>query len=150
MKKNLSALMLCLVVTICQAEVTISNLSESEMTALEMTIGKAVLDGGMIYFVSPSGEVLASDRLSNIRSIVFMTSSSDIKPVNQTKINIYPNPTSDYLIVEGVEDNTPYKIYDYDGRVMDNGIGNTIPVSNLTNGNYLLLINTQVVKFIKN
>jgi len=69
---------------------------------------------------------------------------------------IYPNPVKDILNLEGLDNIEGYAIYDITGRKIDQFTNNIkkIDVSHLTNGLYLLEVNTnngQVSKkFIKN
>lgn len=60
---------------------------------------------------------------------------------NRTKINVYPNPTTNYIKVSGVLNSETYVIYDMMGRQLQNGLLNnndTINIENLATGKYLL------------
>ena len=74
-----------------------------------------------------------------------------------SKINLYPNPVTDLITVEGVfEVNSHYRIFDALGREVKKGLiksenSTSINVSNLSKGTYYINIDTfDVVKFIKN
>ena len=67
-------------------------------------------------------------------------------------VRIYPNPVSDRLSVSGVYENQQYEIYSLDGKLIKTGKyspSNTIEVSRLPKGVYLLRIQNQNFKFIK-
>ena len=83
-----------------------------------------------------------------------------------SKINIYPNPTSGQIIVKTGRATSPHddassiQIYDITGRIVDtqfavyqrneNENEISIDISNLQNGIYFLQINNEIIKFIKN
>ena len=69
-------------------------------------------------------------------------------------VTLYPNPTSQYLFVDGMQKTTPYKIVDNAGRIITNGNisiqSNTIDVVTLKKGvYYLVLKGYKTSKFIK-
>ena len=68
-------------------------------------------------------------------------------------ISIYPNPTSDFLNVNGMKEDTRANIYNLSGQLVMTDFVKTansrINVSNLTSGIYFLNINNNTVRFIK-
>ena len=148
MKKLLTALMLCFSL-FAQAEITMSQLTAEEQTSTSYTIGKIVLEDGYLYLVAPNGEVLGSDLIANVRSIVFEGSASSINNVTSSSLYIYPTITNDAINVVGAEDAVK-RIYGLDGNLLMTTQENQINVSGLPNGSYLIQVNTQIVKFIKN
>lgn len=70
---------------------------------------------------------------------------------------IYPNPTCDYIIVKGTNQNSIVSIYDFTGKLKvqhNMGANRKVDVSNLINGIYFLEINNDEqgisnIKFIK-
>jgi hypothetical protein len=71
---------------------------------------------------------------------------------------IYPNPTKEILVIEGLEKETKIQLNDVIGRVLYDQICNTtntqINTANLVPGNYVLLLktkdgNSMVVKIVK-
>lgn len=79
-------------------------------------------------------------------------------PETETKksISIFPNPTNNYLNVNGIELNSEYRIYDTTGRKVFQGVfvkSNTVDIQSLENGIYYIEINNidlkTVRKFIK-
>ncbi|MBU8881735.1 T9SS type A sorting domain-containing protein [Kaistella sp. DKR-2] len=71
---------------------------------------------------------------------------------NKDVIKIYPNPVSTQLSVSGITKNQKYEIYSLDGKLIKTGTysaGQMIDVNSLTKGAYLLKIDSQNLKFIK-
>lgn len=130
---------------------TLPMSAEKVSTASEQAIHSIVLRNGWLYFMGADGAEISRERISDIRSLVFPSNhsgGSDIIEVPEDDIRIYPNPVQETLFVETSEETT-YKIYDLDGRCLMSGEGNTINVSSLTKGTYLLQINNNTFKFIK-
>lgn len=112
-------------------------------------IGKWVFVGEELQLLDKAGVVLATEQIANIRKITFSaTSSTAVENVEKNTIVVYPNPTQDILYVKGIESQT-LRVYDLQGRVLQEEHGNQLTVSNLSTGTYLLQIGTQVVRFIK-
>lgn len=66
--------------------------------------------------------------------------------LNQMAFKIFPNPTTDFIQIDGIETvNARYSIIDYNGRVIDNQPLNLnqVPVYHLPKGIYLLSIETE-------
>jgi heat shock protein HslJ len=70
----------------------------------------------------------------------------------EVPLKIYPNPTSDFLMVENAKTNSSFQIFDMDGKLISQGkLGsqNKIDVSTLEKGNYILKMNSKNYRFIK-
>ncbi|MFK7947592.1 MAG: DUF4465 domain-containing protein [Saprospiraceae bacterium] len=66
--------------------------------------------------------------------------------LNQTVFKVFPNPTTDFIQIDGIETvNARYSIIDYNGRVIENQALNLnqVPVYHLPKGMYVLLIETE-------
>ena len=125
--------------------------AESVSTVDDQTIHSIVLHNGWLYFMSPNGDVILKERISDISSIIFPNDHSggtDIIDVPEDDIRIYPNPVQETLFIESAAETT-YKIYDLDGRCLMSGEGKAVSVSSLMKGTYLLQINNNTFKFIK-
>lgn len=59
-------------------------------------------------------------------------------------INVYPNPASDYLIIDGVSKNLEYTIIDLSGKLLIKGFShlNKIELDDLESGTYILNLKT--------
>ena len=93
-------------------------------------------------------------QVDNVRTIIFDDIDTAVDNViSQSSINVYPNPTADMLIVEGVSSKEEIGIYSVNGTKVlsvqsQEGI-NTINVSGLPNGVYLLKYSSETFKLIK-
>lgn len=101
------------------------------------------------------GVVLGKEAQNQTQKIVFGESKIPLaaSEVSDNPLRVYPNPTADHLIVSGLEDGATLRVYTRDGKLLETATaqGNTatLQVSHLSQGTYLLQINTTVVKFIK-
>ena len=140
---------------VCSLQVMALNLVVEHRSGAELLqdialIGKWVYVGDDLQLLDKAGNVLATEPLANIKKITFsvsgsMTSVEDVQPSN---IVVYPNPTQDVLMIQGIEAQ-PLRVYDLQGRMLLQQEGTQIGVSQLSEGTYLLQIGTQVVRFIK-
>ena len=84
------------------------------------------------------------------KKIIFPSLSTKICGTEVHNVYIYPNPVSNTLYVNGVdEDDTHLIIYDMNGNCISGEYGNEIDVAFLQKGTYILGINDYFVKFIK-
>ena len=140
---------------LCSLQVMALNLVVEHRSGAELLqdialIGKWVYVGDDLQLLDKAGNVLATEPLANIKKITFsvsgsMTSVEDVQPSN---IVVYPNPTQDVLMIQGIEAQA-LRVYDLQGRMLLQQEGTQIGVSQLSKGTYLLQIGTQVVRFIK-
>ena len=140
---------------LCSLQVMALNLVVEHRSGAELLqdialIGKWVYVGDDLQLLDKAGNVLATEPLANIKKITFfvsgsMTSVEDVQPSN---IVVYPNPTQDVLMIQGIEAQA-LRVYDLQGRMLLQQEGTQIGVSQLSEGTYLLQIGTQVVRFIK-
>lgn len=112
-------------------EATVENLEESTDYMYSMTV--EYTDGGFVGF-SPHW---------------FTTQLDGIAEVENTEINFYPNPTSDFLYLNNSEPQL-VNIYSIDGRIIKSiENANVVDVRDLNDGLYLININGQTRKFVK-
>ncbi|MCW4452702.1 M1 family aminopeptidase [Kaistella sp. BT6-1-3] len=84
-----------------------------------------------------------------------VTKDTSILAVNDTTkdaVKIYPNPVKEKMSVSGIHKDTVYEIFSMDGKMIKTGTyssGKKIDVYTLTKGVYLLKIENQNLKFIK-
>lgn len=93
-------------------------------------------------------------QVDNVRTITFDDIDTAVDNViSESSISVYPNPTADMLIVEGVTAKETIHIYSLNGNqvlsVMTQEGVNTINVSGLPNGVYLLKYANESFKLIK-
>ena len=75
-----------------------------------------------------------------------------VNELNQNAITLFPNPSADVIVVEGVDPNTTYDIRSIDGALVGEGILNKhIDISSLETGTYVLLIadRNKGIRFVK-
>jgi Secretion system C-terminal sorting domain len=75
--------------------------------------------------------------------------SLDVQDIAQSRINVFPNPVSHFLNVEAEGLSTSKAIFDLRGNKLMTTDANTIDVSHLTAGAYLLAIGDEKKLFIK-
>ncbi len=111
-------------------------------------IGKWVYEGDNLQLLDNAGNVLATEALANIKQITFSTEGTAVENVQANSIVVYPNPTQDVLMIQGIEAQA-LRVYDLQGRLLMHEEGTQVDVNHLAEGTYLLQIGTQVVRFIK-
>ena len=113
-------------------------------------IGKWVFVGEDLQLLDKQGNTLAVEPLAGIKKITFAISGAQTATgnVEGNTILVYPNPTHDMLMIQGIEAQT-LRVYDLQGRLLMQENGTQVGVSQLAEGTYLLQIGTQVVRFIK-
>lgn len=137
------------------AEAGASKISKISTSAANSTVSDAVTSNLLDY---PSG-LLMHDNIMYITDFfanaIFKVdlaslSVSEFNTTHQKDIKIYPNPAIDKINVY----NSPskeYKIFDMTGRVITSGTleRNSINVSQISSGNYILKVGETTKKFIK-
>ncbi len=68
---------------------------------------------------------------------------SDNASTTAGECNVWPNPVSDILHIDGLPQNSRVEIYDITGRKVMEPRGNTVNIQNLDNGSYVLRITTE-------
>lgn len=111
-------------------------------------IGKWVFVEDELQLLDKSGSILATESLAEIKKITFSASTTDTENVQSNAILVYPNPTQDVLMIQGVESQT-LRVYDLQGRLLIATNGAQVDVEHLAGGTYLLQVSTQVIRFIK-
>lgn len=112
-------------------------------------IGKWVFEGENLLLLDKADNVLAMESIANIKKITFSNDvPSSVEDVVENTILVYPNPTHDVLMIQGVEAQA-LRVYDMQGHLLKTEQGKQVSVSDLPDGTYLLQVGTQVVRFIK-
>jgi len=75
------------------------------------------------------------------------TSASEVR--SKLDIVLSPNPATDKLFIQNLEESIPWKVFSIDGRICLSGMGPDLSVSQLTPGMYFLKIQDMVAKFVK-
>lgn len=149
MKRYFILYILCVVNLCVRAEIKVSRLTASELKSAEYTIGKIVMHDGILSLISTNGLVLANEPIDHLVRIVFIRTTTGMETIPQSAMRIYPNPATDLIIVEGLGEEVLYRIYDMSGKCVTAGQGTSVPVQGLSDGTYILQVDTQLMKFIK-
>ena len=141
-------------VILCSLQTMATNLVLEQRSGAEVLqdiaiIGQWIFVENTIQLLDKSGKILATEPIANVKKIYFAPSTNT--DVNDTLVNtiiVYPNPTQDILMIQGIESQM-LRVYNLQGSLLQTEWGNQIAVSHLPVGTYLLQIGTQVVRFIK-
>ena len=86
---------------------------------------------------------------SEYQKILFFFFSTDIEELGISSIFVFPNPVSNTLYIQGVDDDAALEVYNLTGKSVIKDKGTELDVTSLNQGTYILRINNQYVKFIK-
>lgn len=114
-------------------------------------VSKIVFDGNENVSLNLNdGNSKNLGNVSNMQKIVFAEGDlSSLTQSNAVSVKIYPNPTSESIIVEGVEDGQQVKIYSISGKLAQVSNESIINVGSLANGEYIVVVGQTVAKLIK-
>ncbi len=84
----------------------------------------------------------------------FIFQQSSLLESSFESLNLYPNPASDFIFIDGVNFNTNYEIIDLSGKILCRGKYDTkIDISNLSKGTYLVKVSNNnknaILRFVK-
>ena len=124
----------------------------NEIKEVESVSSMRFLPGQTIQITLANGE---STEVTGVRKISFenndFTAVEDV--LTPSTIRVYPNPTADMLIIDGVTAKQEIAIYSLNGaKVLSSQSQegtNTLHVSDLPNGVYLLKLANETFKLIK-
>ena len=159
MKSKLFSLLLAVVAGMgtigAETALIIQPLNGDEQANALAQIGYVKVTPDSLFVFSNGDFLLSKAAIKDIRHIRYgepkeLTGIDDVQ--SATICRVYPNPTQDKLVIENAEGEKVY-IFDINGRLLQTANlqdGNaTLNVSPLPQGEYLLLLNTLTVKFIK-
>ena len=105
-----------------------------------------------IDFHLPTRKLAAASYGRSIFTYDLPFATSTNENTNQALINIYPNPASDFIIVDGAERNANITIYDVTGqKFLEDQLtfDNQLHISELPSGIYFAKIGQQILKFVR-
>ena len=122
------------------------------------TIGKVVYHGDSLYLYDSFGTVLYREQLAKVQRLTYSeggdptTGMTDAQS-DATRLRVYPNPTPETLVVEGLPaEDGQVRLYDQQGQLVKTGAADaartTLDVSDLPAGTYLLLCEGGAFKVI--
>jgi len=119
-------------------------------TKSTLNIGNSFSNTAKIYF-DYNSPIVTNTYTTSVQNVLATAETHK----ENTSISIYPNPVRDILNIQSKNEIVKAEIYDTAGRIISSlsVTGNSIPVSELTKGNYILKAFTKdtviVQKFIK-
>lgn len=125
---------------------------QARTSALE-TIGKVVYRNDSMYIVDKTDFVVYQEALSKIQRLDFTDKEQETSTETATaELTAYPNPTQGTLMVQHATGKT-VRVYDVQGKLvlttdLEEG-SSKVDVSGLPKGNYLLLVENGIFRFIK-
>lgn len=135
--------------------IKVVKLNGQEYSQAFAIIGRLEFTSDSMYLVSTDGQILGRELRTDVHKIAFGNDSTTAisSAEMDAKIHIYPNPVQQSLIIEGARTNENIRIYTLNGVVLTTAKVHdeltSIDVSNLPVGQYLLQVNTQIIKLIK-
>ena len=152
-------LLLCTLWTLsplsAETALIIQPLNGEEQANALAQVGYVKVTPDSLFVFSHGDFLLSKAAIKDIRHIRYgdPSESTGINDVQSTTTcRVYPNPTQDRLVIENAQGEKVY-IFDINGHLLQTANlqnGNaTLNVNPLPQGEYLLLLNTQTVKFIK-
>ena len=138
-----------------QNQLRVEFLSGSDYYRAISTIGRMTVSDDVLRIYAHSGQLLVERSLSDIDKITFGDNGSvtAIPEEAEASLHVYPNPTHEMLFVDGVNAGMTVRLFSLDGRLLEtvasDGQQMQIQVGTLPHGIYLLQINTDIIRFIK-
>ena len=157
MKRKLIIFPLLFVATAMMAKTSliIKPLTGEEQANALAKIGYVKVTQDSLFVFSHSDFLLSKNAIKNVRHIRYgeLNEATNIDDVQATTTcRVYPNPTMDRLIIENANCEKVY-IFDLNGHLLlttpVDGERTSINVTSLPQGDYLLLLSNQTIKFIK-
>ncbi len=124
--------------------------------ALAQAGGKTFAEGDNITFYfryqhnfnpgqsdTPEGKYIIGQGCATMKSVTSLDESL------AENVSIYPNPASSYLTIIGKQSGTPYSVYSLTGTLVKSGLGNTVGLSELASGLYILYVEGERFSFVK-
>jgi CDP-diacylglycerol pyrophosphatase len=155
--KRKTLLMFMLIVAVAMMAETaliIKPLAGDEQANALEKIGYVKVTHDSLLVFSHNDFLLSKIAIKDVRHIRYgePNEQQGIDDVNIATCRVYPNPAMDRLIIENANCEKVY-IFDLNGRLLQtapiDGERTSINVTSLPQGDYLLLLNNQTIKFIK-
>ncbi len=140
-------------VNAAESVLKIHYLNNTEKAEAMSVVGKITFSNETMYLYSNTNQLLAQSSVKDVRKITFAEGeSTNAKEVAKGNVRIYPNPTQDVIIIDGLEKGEITRIFNMKGAMLKSVEASEqtqIDVTSLSKGSYLLQVGTQVLKFIK-
>lgn len=128
-----------------------------------IVVNSFTLNGNNAYItemvVTPANMLYAYGDSYNGSSTTYLLYKADLNTLGveenskATSVNVYPNPSSDFLQLSNLDETTGFNIYSMEGKLLQNGAvvpGDKINIVGLNSGMYLLQLSQGTTfKFVK-
>ena len=152
----LGALLLLGVSVRAEMSLVVTPMSTQEQSVALSNIGYIRIEDGIAMLYDKTGQLLGVHNLQDVRTVTYEEREAKPTSMNETSkgtvVRVYPNPTQDALVVENANCDV-VRVFNLNGQILltssISGGTTTLNVSSLPIGTYLLQLNTEIVKFIK-
>jgi hypothetical protein len=114
----------------------LANIQRIEINATDTEASMTILNKDGVYS-------------SEYQKILFAESNTGIEELGISSFFVFPNPVSNTLYIQGVDEYAALEVYNLTGKSLIKEKGTELDVTSLNQGTYILRINNQYVKFIK-
>ncbi len=129
-----------------------TSIVETQTTALNMQLVTFNLPDGIYYWRVRSTNECGTGQWSAVFS--FTIAIVNVIELNAANIQVFPNPATDVIYIQGISKGAAITIYDMSGRAVKNFDFNRekniqLDISNLAAGSYLIKTGTAAVRWMK-
>ena len=132
------------------------NYEVSYVVNIPTAIGKFACAGKMdvVAFVHGDISKTSTSMVHNADEVSFeVRDVTDVEYSYVSNMNIYPNPTTDMLYIDGLAEGDMLKVYTIDGVLVKAqevvNVNEPLNVCDMPQGTYFLHVNNNIVKFVK-
>ena len=132
------------------------NYEVSYVVNIPAAIGKFACEGKMdvVAFVHGDISKATTSMVHNADEVTFeVRNITDVEYSYVSDMNIYPNPTTDMLYIDGLAEGDMLKVYTIDGVLVKAqevvNVNEPLNVCDMPQGTYFLHVNNNIVKFVK-
>ena len=147
-------MLLVAIAAIAETSLVIQPLTGDAQANALAKIGYVNVTPDSLFVFSHSNILLSEIAIKDVQYIRYgeLNNNQSIDNARMATCRVFPNPTQDRLIIQNANCEKAY-IFDLNGRLLQttplDGESSFINVTSLPKGEYLLLLNNQTIKFIK-
>jgi len=147
-------MLLVAIAAIAETSLVIQPLTGDAQANALAKIGYVKVTPDSLFVFSHSNILLSEIAIKDVQYIRYgeLNNNQSIDNARMATCRVFPNPTQDRLIIQNANCEKAY-IFDLNGRLLQttplDGESSFINVTSLPKGEYLLLLNNQTIKFIK-
>lgn len=128
---------------------TVSSFTQEDINSGALIYKNANSTGVTVDSVSFTVSDSSGNTTEPYTFLIYVFDVNDVSNINQIglaplSMNVFPNPTSDFIQIEGLTAGQTVEIYSADGQIQQaSRNGSLFDVQNLGQGNYLVLVKSQ-------